>query len=383
MATAEIITIGTELLLGEIQDTNTYYLVRQLRQLGINVFRTTIIGDNPQRIVEVINESLERSSIVITTGGLGPTVDDPTRQAAATSFGVDLEFHPDLWQQIRERFEKRGIKPTENNKKQAFLPAGAKVLLNPVGTAPAFFVEQESHVLVCLPGVPSEMEFIFQNSVVPALRQLLGRMDVIKARVLHTCSMGESSVDNLIADLETLSNPTVGLCAHPGIVDIRITAKAATEASADEMIAGIESVINARLPDVIFGIDDTTLPMAVEAVARKIKRKIFITYSGFSPEFIQKQGFQNSDYLEIINQASISRSSPQNQDARSHVLGVNLKKSNSSSILNLTLSHNDQQLTEQRSYNGPPSMSESWAINNGLGYLWQKLTAFTTGENNE
>src|SRR5512135_2170348 len=138
MPAAEIIAIGTELLLGEIQDTNTRYLARLLRDYGVDLYRTTIVGDNVDRIAHAIRESLSRCQIIITTGGLGPTVDDPTRQAVAMAAGTELEFQPQLWDQIQDRFERFGRNPTENNRRQAYIPRGAIAMENPVGTAPAF-----------------------------------------------------------------------------------------------------------------------------------------------------------------------------------------------------------------------------------------------------
>ena len=144
MPTAEIIAIGTELLLGETADTNTLYIARALRGLGIDLFRAQTIGDNAGRIAETVRLALERADIVITTGGLGPTVDDPTRQAIADSVGATLEFHPELWEQISARIARYGRTPTGNQKRQAFIPKDAIVIENPVGTAPAFIVEISS-----------------------------------------------------------------------------------------------------------------------------------------------------------------------------------------------------------------------------------------------
>ncbi len=144
MPTAEIIAIGTELLLGETADTNTRFVARVLRSLGIDLFRTQTIGDNADRIAETVRQALERADIVITTGGLGPTVDDPTRQAIADSVGVPLEFHPELWEQITARIARYGRTPTENQKRQAYIPKNAIVIENPVGTAPAFIVNVPS-----------------------------------------------------------------------------------------------------------------------------------------------------------------------------------------------------------------------------------------------
>ena len=146
MPTAEIITIGTELLLGETVDTNTRHIAQALRGLGVDLYRTQTVGDNAGRIAEAVGAALQRADIVITTGGLGPTVDDPTRQAIADAAGVTLEFHPELWEQIVARIARYGRTPTENQKRQAYIPQGGMVIENPVGTAPAFIVETPSHL---------------------------------------------------------------------------------------------------------------------------------------------------------------------------------------------------------------------------------------------
>ena len=244
MPTAEIITIGTELLLGEIQDTNTRYLARLLRDCGIDLYRTMTVGDNEKRISQALQEALLRSNIIITTGGLGPTVDDPTRQAIALALGVELEFQPHLWEQILDRFKRYGRAPGENNKRQAFIPHGAIPVENPVGTAPAFIFEKGDRSVIALPGVPREMEYLTVNVVLPYLRDHFHLREVIKARVLHTASIGESQVDELVGDLELLSNPTVGLLAHPGQVDIRVTAKAPSFEEAERMISEVIDKIN-------------------------------------------------------------------------------------------------------------------------------------------
>ncbi len=264
MPTAEIITIGTELLLGETVDTNTATLARALRALGIHLYRTTTIGDNPQRIATVIREALTRADIVITTGGLGPTIDDPTREAVAMAVGVLNEFHPELWEEIVARVAAYGRTPTENQKRQAYIPQGAIPLRNPVGTAPAFIAETTDeqgtlHAIISLPGVPREMEYLLHHAVIPYLQQRFHLEEIIKVRTLHTAGVGEAIIDERIGDLETWSNPTVGLAAHSGIVDVRITARARDEAAADEMIAKVEAELRARLGDAIFGVDSETL----------------------------------------------------------------------------------------------------------------------------
>lgn len=257
---AEVIAIGTELLLGEIVDANTQAIARALRQLGIDLFRTTVVGDNLGRIADALRESLTRSQVVITTGGLGPTVDDPTREAVALALGVPTEFRPDLWDQIQERFARFGRTPTENNRRQAYLPAGAQAIENPVGTAPAFLVERGEGCIVSLPGVPEEMSTLLERSVVPYLRSRFSLHHVILQRVLHTAGLGESALDEHIADLERLANPTVGLSAHPGQVDVRITAKAESEEQAVAMIRPLELKLRERLGTAIYGADEEGLP---------------------------------------------------------------------------------------------------------------------------
>lgn len=384
MASAELIAIGTELLLGEIQDTNTHYLTRQLRQLGIDVFRTTMIGDNPLRIAEVMRESLIRSNVVITTGGLGPTVDDPTRDAAALAFNVEVEFHPELWKQISERFLRRGLQPSENNKKQALLPAGAVALLNPVGTAPAFFLNQKSGVMICLPGVPGEMETIFQGSVIPLLKQLFGTNEIIKTRVLHSCCMGESLVDARITDLEQMPNPTVGLCAHPGIVDIRITAKANSDSAASAMLLDLEKEIYKRLPGVIFGADDFSLFQAIESTTCKTGVKVKISFTGFAGQTSDRFGLKESENVTIFTEDFSQEFIDTHLTGEKMVIfGVNLQPREDTSVLNLFLSYGTESQKEQRFFNGPSSMLETWAINTSLGYLWKLLTVLNPGDKNE
>lgn len=259
MPTAEIITIGTEILLGEIVDTNSAWLARKLRDLNLNIFRTATVGDNSQRIAEVLREALARADIILTTGGLGPTVDDPTREAVALAFGRPTEYHPELWQQIIERMARFGRSPGENQKRQAYIPQGSLALSNPVGTAPAFIVEENGKCLISLPGVPREMEYLAENEVFPYLRRAYNLRGLIKARVLHSAGMGESIIDEKIGDLESLANPTVGLAAHAGAVDIRITAKAADEAQADQLIASLEADLRQRLGSAIYGADEEKL----------------------------------------------------------------------------------------------------------------------------
>ncbi|MBN1964003.1 MAG: CinA family nicotinamide mononucleotide deamidase-related protein [Anaerolineae bacterium] len=285
---AEIITIGTELLLGEIVDTNSAHIARTLRDIGLNLFFTTTVGDNIDRITSAISIALDRADVVLTTGGLGPTVDDMTRQAVAAATGRTLEFRQDLLDQIADRFRRLGSRMSENNRQQAYIPADAIAIENPVGTAPCFIVESERGVVISLPGVPREMKYLLDSAVLPYLRQRYNLTSIIKARVLRTAGIGESSVDETITDLMKLVNPTVGLAAHTGQTDIRITAKADDEAAADAMIADIEAQVRARVGDFIYGVDKERLEDALVAALRMHGLTIAISETGLSSKLHER-----------------------------------------------------------------------------------------------
>src|SRR5512139_55408 len=294
MPSAEIITIGTEILLGEIVDTNTRYIARTLRGMGVDLYRTITIGDNVERIAEAIRHSMQRAEIVITTGGLGPTVDDPTREAVAKAVGVETEFREDLWAQVVAVISRYGRKPSENQKRQAYVPKGAIGINNPVGTAPCFIVETERNAVASLPGVPNEMEHILHESIIPYLQKRFNLNEIIKIRILHCAGLGEGMIDEKIADLETLSNPTVGLAAHTGVVDVRITAKGESEAAAEHLIAEVEQDVRQRLGDV-----------TLEAVAKLGWSLIAIEFGAGGllassiPRTIASQDFRPADLIEV------------------------------------------------------------------------------------
>ncbi|HMB21630.1 MAG TPA: hypothetical protein VKP08_02305, partial [Anaerolineales bacterium] len=183
---------------------------------------------------------------------------------------VELEFREDLWEQVVTTIARYGRKPSENQKRQAYIPRGAIGIPNPVGTAPCFIVETENNAVASLPGVPNEMEQILHESIIPYLQKRFDLSEIIKIRVLHCAGLGEGMIDEQIADLETLSNPTVGLAAHTGVVDIRIAAKAKSEAEADRMIAEIEMKIRGLFGEVVFGADEETLEdVTLNAVAKR------------------------------------------------------------------------------------------------------------------
>ena len=269
---AELVMIGTELLLGEIVDTNANRLSLALRDIGMDLYYKTTVGDNEQRMVEVLNLALDRSDVVITSGGIGPTVDDNTRQAAATATGRNLVHSKELERQIEARFRKFGRKMADNNRRQAYMPEGAVPIENPVGTAPCFLCEDVSGrgCVIVLPGVPRELEHLVENSVKPILIDRMGGTRVTRVKVLRTCAVGESNVDRVIGDLMTSSNPTVGLAAHIGQTDVRITTKADTEEEADAAIAGMEATVRECLGVAIYGEGKETV---AEVVGRLLESK--------------------------------------------------------------------------------------------------------------
>jgi competence/damage-inducible protein CinA-like protein len=377
MPSAEIITIGTELLLGDIVDTNSRYLARCLRDVGIDLYRKTTVGDNISRIAQVIQESLTRCDIIITSGGLGPTVDDPTRQAVSKAIGVELEFHPDLWQQIKKRFQRMGRIPTENNRRQAFIPSGAIAFENAVGTAPIFILEHNSHLIISLPGVPRELEYLTVQIVLPYLCQYYDLHGIIKSRVLHTVGVGESQIDDLIGDLEELSNPTVGLAAHSGQVDVRITAKADTEAGSEELIRPLEDTIRARLGDWIFGVDQETLEeVALRSITAQQWSLIVIEaglggiltrkLAALHGPFIGGQVLTDAPTAEELEKLTDSYRLAQKADVG---LGVSLVQTTQSYDVNFVLLTPPKTHKMKRSYSGVPEYAIMWAFNQSLNLI--------------
>jgi competence/damage-inducible protein CinA-like protein len=372
MPSAEIITIGTEILLGEIVDTNTRYIARVLRGMGVNLFRTITIGDNAERIAEVIRDSMQRAEIVITTGGLGPTIDDPTRDAVALAVGVETEFREELWEQVVTVISRYGRKPSENQRRQAYVPKGALGINNPVGTAPCFIVETERNAVISLPGVPNEMEYILHESIVPYLQKRFHLDEIIKIKILHCSGLGEGMIDEKIADLETLSNPTVGLAAHTGVVDIRIAAKAKSEAEADEMIAKIESDVRARLGDVVFGVDEDTLEdAALNAVATRGWSLIGVE-SGLDGMLARKvphtASLPDLDPESLMDALRAARAESKADAA----LGVIASVENRTADIALITPRGEK--THHISYGGPPRSVTRWAVNLALDWLRRRAS---------
>lgn len=273
---AEIVMIGTELLLGELVDTNANRLAKALREIGLDIYFKTTVGDNEARITEVLNLALDRSDVIITSGGIGPTVDDVTRQAVANATGRKLIYRADLEAQIAERFRSFGREMAENNKRQAYIPEGALPLSNPAGTAPCFLSEdiRGRGFIISLPGVPRELEYMMKHTEIPLLVERMGGAKVTKIRILRTCAVGESNVDRVIGDLMATKNPTIGLAAHAGQTDVRMTAKADTVAEADTLIASLEAEVRQRLGVAIYGVEKETVPEVIGQLLSKENLKL-------------------------------------------------------------------------------------------------------------
>lgn len=381
MPTAEIIAIGTEMLLGEIQDTNTHFLACCLRDNGIDLLRSVIVGDNAERIASAVKEAMSRSQIIITTGGLGPTVDDPTRLAIANALGVDITFHPELWEQIQTRFKKYGRKPTENNRRQAYLPIDAIAIPNPVGTAPAFYFRNNANLIVCLPGVPRELEYLVENEVLPLLRNSFQLQGLIKAAVVHTAGVGESQVDEWIGDLEILVNPTVGLRAHPGQVDIRVTAKANSISEADAMISPVLEKIKDRLGEAIYGYEDETLESVIHNHIMSANLQlggIECNLGGGITNRLQKVGLEpnrldvQSEPMNFSTLKQFTRELLVN-DKVDAAYGFSFYSENDNQVLQMVMHTPFEFIEKTLSFGGPPSSAKSWATNAALDFLRRNL----------
>ncbi len=261
---AEIVAIGTELLLGQNLDTNSSWLAQQLALLGIDLFAFQTVGDNEKRIEAALKLACERSQFVITTGGLGPTVDDVTRKVAGRLAQKQLVYNETIAKQIEEVFTKAGKPCPKVNLNQAFIPQGATLIPNAMGTAPGFIVKIGKNQLACLPGVPFEMKAMFENTLRPLLKTLSPSGTVIKSRVFRTTGISESLLNEKILDLfEKSTNPTVAVLAHADGVDIRLTAKAPSDAEANNLLDGLGKTIMTRVPNFIYGLDQDNLETSV------------------------------------------------------------------------------------------------------------------------
>lgn len=254
---AEIISCGTELLLGHITDTNATYLAQSLATLGIDLYYVSQVGDNQGRIAETLQRAWERSDLIIMTGGLGPTEDDLTRESISALVGETMAIDPQQEMHLRRGFARLHMEMPERNLKQATLIPSAQPLANPIGSAPGWWVEKDGRIIVAMPGVPREMFRMWENQVIPRLHEQTGGL--IFTRILRVYGIGESTVEERLGELIHTTNPTVATYAKLDAVDVRISAKAEQRERAEEMVVDVEMQIRQRLDDAIFGIDRETL----------------------------------------------------------------------------------------------------------------------------
>ena len=273
MASVELIAVGTELLLGQLTDTNTPHIERRLAEIGVDVRGTHAVGDNRERIAETIREVLARRDGAIVTGGLGPTVDDLTKEAACDALGIGTELYEPALRQMEAFFARIGREMRPNNRKQAELPTGSIPLENPFGTAPGFVAfNGDGRFVACMPGVPHEMKPMLANALVPLLVSRFGMQGGIHTRVLHTIGIGESEIDHRIDDLfRSSENPKIAVLAHGSRADVKIMAKSAGAAEARAMIAPLDAEIRRRLNGYVYGADDETIESAVLSLLQQRK----------------------------------------------------------------------------------------------------------------
>jgi len=275
---AEILCVGTELLLGNITNGNARWLAEQLAGLGIAHHRQGVVGDNRERLIAMVREAAGRCRVLITTGGLGPTPDDLTTEAIAAAFGAELEERPEIWAAIQARISARGRPVAASNRRQALLPPAAAVLPNPTGTAPGIiwtpdpaglpFPIQPGFTVLTFPGVPSEMQAMWRATAAPWLQAAGLAEGVLASRMLRFWGVAESTLAEQMADLLEGSNPTVAPYAGAGEVKLRLTARAATAAEAQALLLPVEAEIRRRAPEACFGADDDSLAAVVLARLR-------------------------------------------------------------------------------------------------------------------
>ena len=279
---AEIIATGTELLLGEVTDTNTSFLAQQLASLGIDLYFTSLVGDNYERLLGALKSACQRSDLILTTGGLGPTQGDITREAIAGLFGEKMEADPVLKLAMEKFFAERGIEMTPNNLKQAMLIPSAQAIPNPRGTAPGWWAEKEGRIIIAMPGPPAEMQPMWQSHIAPALQKRAGA--IILSRTLKTFGLPESTVDERLAALLKSPNPTLASYAKQDGIHLRITAKADTLEKAQSMISQHEKSVRNVIGDYIWGADDDVLENIVGKmlIAKKLSLAVAESFTGGS-----------------------------------------------------------------------------------------------------
>lgn len=316
LAVCELISVGTEILLGDILNTDAQFLSQELAKLGISVMHQSTVGDNAGRLTALLKEAAERSDIIILSGGLGPTPDDITKEVCCEFFGKQMYLHEESLEKMKSFFAERGREMPENNIKQAMLPEGCTVFVNNNGTAPGLAMEKDGVHLLLLPGPPRELKAMFFESALPYLKQFSDK--VIISHNVRTFGIGESAMAEKVSDLLELKNPTVAPYAKDGEALLRVTAMADSEEQAEEMCRPVIKEIEQRLGDVVYGIDYTCIEEAVVELLRQKGLRV-ATAESCTGGFIAKRITNVSGSSEVIECGIVSYSNR----IKNEILGVN------------------------------------------------------------
>jgi nicotinamide-nucleotide amidase len=304
---AEIISIGTEILMGEIVDTNSGYLAAELAKIGVDVRWVTKVGDDPDRLHEAIERGWNRSDVTMTTGGLGPTSDDLTRESIASVMDEEMVVQDDLLATLKAQFEGRGMPMPATNIKQATLIESAEVVLNPLGTAPGWWVKRGDRVIVAMPGPPRELSRMWDNEVAPKLRKMNPEVAIV-TRTIKTFGISEGSLDEMLSPLFKSSNPNLGIYSKQNGIHLRAIATARTESEAREMIAPMEQEIRRIAGHAIWGLDDETVESQAIDALKQTGNTLGII-EGFTGGLLSSSMSEAPGYADVVS-GSIVASNP-------------------------------------------------------------------------
>ena len=266
----EVVAVGTELLLGQIVNSNAAFIGSALADHGHDAHFQQVVGDNLERLSEALQVAMSRSDVVVVTGGIGPTQDDLTREAVCAVTGREMLFSDEYAESLRQWWTRRGRRMPESNLRQAQYPEGAEMLPNPRGTAPGLVLEHDGKTIFCLPGVPAEMGYLVENEILPRLRERSDQDSALLSRMLRSWGRSESDVAETLADLyEATTNPSVAFLASGGEIKVRLTAKAESVEDAEGMLEPLEREVRARLGDAVFGADDETVEVVLFRLLEK------------------------------------------------------------------------------------------------------------------